>query len=190
MKINYTKSEALNLTLPPDKLTRALASCSFQWVSSSITYLGIKITGDLKHTYNANSPPLLNTIQGWMSKPFSWFGRAAVLKMVILPRILYHFHTLPISIPWQFFKRLEVLKRTFIWMGKKTCIKLETLTRSKEGGGIGLPDFKLYHLGIHLGRILDWNCHREQKDWVALEETLSSLHLRFLPLNSMEETTT
>lgn len=35
--------------------------------------------------------------------------------------------------------------------------------------------------------ILDWNCHKEQKDWVTLEEASSTLHLRFLPWISLKK---
>lgn len=177
MKINYTKSEALNLTLHPDPLARVCASCSFKWEISAITYLGIRLTGNLVDTYNANFLPLLNNIQkdvkGWTTRPLSLFGRAAILKMVILPRILCHFHTMPLPLPCKFY--------LFIWMGPKPRIKPDTLTEPKEWGGIGLPGFKLYHFGIHLARILDWNCHREQKVWITLEEASLTLSLRFLP---------
>lgn len=57
MKINYTKSEALNLTLPSDPLAMACSLCLFKWVTSSITYLGIKLTGNLGDIYNINFPP-------------------------------------------------------------------------------------------------------------------------------------
>lgn len=36
------------------------------------------------------------------------------------------------SIPCQFFKRLKAIMHTFIWMGQKTCIKLDTITKPKE----------------------------------------------------------
>lgn len=80
MKINSAKSEALNLTLPPNSLSRACTSCSFKWETLAITYLGIRLTGNLTDTYYANFQPLLNYIQQdlkeWTTRPFSWFGRA------------------------------------------------------------------------------------------------------------------
>lgn len=93
--------------------------------------------------------------------------------MVILPRLLYPLWALPIKIPQRFFKKLHTILLTILWSNKKPRIKFALLTRPKELGGMGLPDFRKYYIASHLTRTVDWNCHQGTKDWVALEDGLS-----------------
>lgn len=107
LKINYTKSEAMNLTFPTNTLTQAQQNNPFKWVSGALKYLGIGLTPLLSNIFSQNFRLMLRQIElnlsKWSVKFFSWFGRAAITKMVILPRLLYLFHTLPINIPDIFF---------------------------------------------------------------------------------------
>lgn len=80
---------------------------------------------------------------------FSWFGWAYVLKMTVLPRLLY-FNVLPIQIPNSFFKKLSGLQRKFLWADKKPRINLCLLTLPKSKEGIGLPDFSKYNFATQL----------------------------------------
>lgn len=41
-------------------------------------------------------------LSNWSLKHFSWFGRAAIVKMTTLLRLLYFFHMLQIDIPASF----------------------------------------------------------------------------------------
>lgn len=46
---------------------------------------------------------------------------------------------------------------------------------------MGLPQFHNYYLASHLTRVIDWHCHGDTKDWVALESSLSPIPLKFSP---------
>lgn len=111
---------------------------------------------------------LQKDLQKWTSKPFSWIGRASILKITILPRLLYFFNALPIKVTSSFFCKLQNIQRKFLWAGKKTRISIRLLMLPKRGG-IGLPDFKKYHIALHITRLIDWHCHGKDKDWVHLE---------------------
>lgn len=184
-KINYEKSEALNISLNPQQLLDTKSNCPFKWVNSKLKYLGIWLTPDLNNIYMQNFLPFINILQQdlrhWNLKPLSWFGRAAALKMTVLPRALYLFHTLPIRLPKKFFSTLQAILRDFIWAGKKSRISMKTLIKTKAEGGINLPHFKHYYYATHLTRILDWNCHASSKAWVNLESLQTEIPLRFLP---------
>lgn len=110
-KLNMSKTEALNISLPHTTLTRIQANSSFQWSSRSISYLGITISSDLSELYALSYLPLLNRLRkerdAWTITPLPWFGRINTLKMDTLPKLLYLFQTVPISVPKRFFTFLR-----------------------------------------------------------------------------------
>lgn len=108
--------------------------------------------------------------------------------MVILPKLLYLMKTLPFKIPSHFFSSLNSVLLKFLWNQQKPRIKLDKLTNSKETGGIGLPNFKHYYYTSHLSRIIDWHCHGQANDWVALEESLNTALLKFSPSTPKSKT--
>lgn len=92
----------------------------------------------------------------------------AIIKMTILPRLLYLMRTTPIKLPQNLFKSLHSILLKCLWKHKRPRIKFAFLPRSKEHGGIGLPYFKNDYLVSHLMRINDWHCHTDTKVWVSL----------------------
>lgn len=185
LKINYSKSEALNISLNTHSLSSAMANSPFKWDPKKLKYLGVNLTPQISSLYDQNFPSLLKSIDrdlhNWHSGTFSWFGRAAIIKMTVLPKLLYVIRTLPIKLPPSLFKTLRTLFVRFIWAHKKPRIKLEALMKAKEMGGLGVPNLRDYYLASHAARIIDWHCHRDSKDWVGLEMALFSTPLSFAP---------
>lgn len=144
----------MNVTLSENNLNTAQNNSPFSWEKSAIKYLGIWLTPRLSSIFDRNFPPLLKAIgkdlQDWHPTHFSWFGRAAICKMTVLPKILYLLRTLPIKIPQSFFKTLHSLQMKFIWAHKPPRIKSSLLTRPKVMGGMGIPDFKTYYHASHI----------------------------------------
>ncbi|KAG8571409.1 hypothetical protein GDO81_011633, partial [Engystomops pustulosus] len=130
--------------------------------------------------YSLNYEPLLKSINAdlakWKGLGLSWFGRMNVLKMDILPRLLYLFQTVPMDIPRAFFTTLHKAARQFIWRDTAPRIRRSLLTRPKRLGGAGLPDFTTYHRAAIGACILDLFHHKEDKIWVRSELDLSSPH--------------
>lgn len=129
---------------------------------SRLKYFGVWLTPMVSSMYEQNFPLLLQTIERdlklWNSEYFYWFGCAAILKMSILPRLLYLLRALPIKVPQSFFIVLHSILLSILWKHKKSRIKFSLLPRSKEHGGMGLPDFKNYYLASHLTKVIDWHC--------------------------------
>lgn len=78
LKINYSKSHALNITLSSQDVSHCQDAFPFQWKAETITYLGIQITRKLSDLYNHNFSPILSKIQAdlkkWADTNVSWFG--------------------------------------------------------------------------------------------------------------------
>uniref|UniRef100_A0A9L0SLL4 Uncharacterized protein n=1 Tax=Equus caballus TaxID=9796 RepID=A0A9L0SLL4_HORSE len=98
----------------------------------------------------------LKELAKWRNIPRSWIGRPNIVKMSVLPNLIYRVSEMLIKIQENYFVAIDKLILKFIWRYKKPGIANSILKEVYKVGGVTLPDFKTYCKAIAIKTVWHW----------------------------------
>ena len=80
--------------------------------------------------------------------------RIDIIKMDILPRLLYLFQSIPQMIPEAQFRLWDKLISRFILAGKRPRVRYKTLQINIEEGSVSLPNLRQYFYAAQIRLVI------------------------------------
>lgn len=101
-------------------------------------------------------------------------GRINILKINILPKILYLFQNVPLPPPVDFFHKINKLFRGFIWGNYNARVRQSCLHPAYDKGGLKSPNIIWYYWAVQLRTIKFYFATGDVSQWKAMDlENLS-----------------
>lgn len=145
--LNNGKTSVIWLGCRKNSPVTYMQHLGMEWNPPKFKVLGMWFTNDLQNCENINYAEKFaetkKLFQIWMKRCITPLGRVAILKSLILSKLIYLWLLLP-NPPEDFLNTLQKICYTFVWNGKQDKISRKTVHKSVKEGGLGLPNLKLF----------------------------------------------
>ena len=129
-------------------------------MSRRIKYLGINLSMEIKDISSENYKILMKEIKydtnRWRDIPCLWIRRITIVRITILPKVIYRFNSIPIKLQMAFFMELEHKISKFVWRHKRPWIS-NALLRKNGAGVTRILDFRIYNQAIIVKTVWYWH---------------------------------
>jgi hypothetical protein len=172
-KINSNKSVAFLYAKDKEAEKEIRETTPFIIVTNNITYLGVTLIKQVKDLYDKNLKSLKKEIKDLRRLkifPHSWTDRINVVKVAILPKAIYRFNAVPITILNQFFISEKEQFANSFGITKNPRIAKTILNNKRTSRRITIPDLKLY--------FTVWYGYRDRQEdqWNRIEDPEMNPH--------------
>ena len=135
---------------------------------------GVRIPKDLTtiydHNYTSITADIKADLNRWSLLPTNMYNRIDIIKMNVLPHLLYLFQSLPIEISPKQFNKWNRMISTFIWAKQRPQIRYQTLQLPKDKGDRALPCLEDNYRAAQLRFLVGWCDPECEAKWKELEQ--------------------
>lgn len=174
LKLNYEKTVNVWLGCKRNSNVTFASHISMEWNPKRFKILGLWFTNDLTGMAELNYTEKMREtkilFKTWLKRTSTPLGRVAVLKSLILSKLIYLWLMLP-NPPDNMIKELQLLCFEFVWDKKQDKVKRNTAVRNIEQGGLGVPYINAFIRSLKLTWIK--KLYRDKPKWyyILLAET-------------------
>ena len=147
LKINIEKTFVVWFGSALNSPVRYMPHLRFEWNPGKFRILGIWFTADLARCEKLNFEEKLQEIKQlftvWLKRLITPLGRIAVLKSLILSKLVHLWLLLP-NPPDASVEKLQKMVFSFVWNKKQDRISRKTAIKNIQEGGLGIPDIKTF----------------------------------------------
>lgn len=159
-KINAEKSTLWGFNVSKQLKQNILEILLARWCKDTVKYLRIKICSSSEWMVEENINPIVKYIRDHcairQAYKLSWLGRVAVIKMVLLPKLILVFLNTILKIPYSMLNSIQAIINTFIWGHKKPRICLAIVEKRLQDGGVAIPNIRKYYDAAMLTACEKW----------------------------------
>ncbi len=169
LKLNTDKTKNKWLGKMKNSNKMFLPHIQMDWNPEKLKILGLWFTTDINEMTEINTADKLIEIRFlfkvWLKRTSTPLGRVAILKSIILSKLIYLWILLPRP-PEKLIKQLQDMCFNFVWDGKRDKIKRKYAIHTIQNGGIDIPDISTFIKSLKLSWVRKININDSK--WKAL----------------------
>ena len=151
--LNTDKSNAVWLGSKRNSVVKYMPHLEMTWNPERFKILGIWFTCDLKECVKINFDEKFLEVKSlyriWLKRQLTPLGRVAVLKSLILSKLVHLWLLLP-NPPDNIINAIQKTIFQFVWNSKNDRISRKVSVKNVNDGGIGIPDVRKYMNALKL----------------------------------------